>query len=108
MRLPILSHGMRGYRMANTDPGSQPSSESPLGISPQISCRIDDIYGSRSSRHCTGPSWARACVNVPEFKTGSCVSEGSDCEDCFGRCKDQFTSAGGWSIRSTGSIKCPN
>lgn len=78
------------------------------GILPQISCRIDDIYGTRSKRQCTGPRWARVCVNVPEFKTGSCVSQGGDCEDCFGNCKDQFTSAGGWRIKSTGSIKCPN
>jgi hypothetical protein len=84
------------------------ATESDDGVLPQISCRIGDIYGTRTKRECRGPRWARVCVNVPEFKQGACVSEGANCEDCFARCKDQFTSAGGWSIKSTGTIKCPN
>ena len=76
------------------------------GISSQSHCKIGDIYGTRSTQRCTGPSWARVCVDVPEFKQGACESDGANCEECFANCKNQFTSAGGWSIRNTGSIDC--
>jgi hypothetical protein len=99
MFLPPQTSGL-SYRVSICEPGR--------GVTPQISCRIDDIYGTRTGEHCEKVLGHKICWPVPEFKTGSCVSEGADCEDCFGRCKDQFTSAGGWAIKSTGSIKCPN
>ena len=106
MVIPRQTRGVVRLRISST--GDE-------GISPHaISCRIDDIYGVRGGgchEKCSGHGILRHCwpeCTTPEFKTGSCVSQGADCEDCFARCKDQFTSAGGWSIKSTGSIKCPN
>ena len=75
-------------------------------IQPQaVSCKLD-LTGRRTRRHCEGPSWARVCVNVPEFKEGQCRENGRDCTDCFGRCRDQFTSAGGWTISSEWGRQC--
>ena len=75
-------------------------------IRPQaVRCKLD-LTGKRTSRHCHGPRWARVCVNVPEFKEGQCREHGRDCTDCFGRCRDQFTSAGGWRIASEWGRQC--
>lgn len=76
-----------------------------FSIIPSISCKLD-LTGKRTRRRCTGPPWARVCVNVPEFKEGQCRENGSDCTDCYGRCRDQFTSAGGWTIASEWGREC--
>ena len=99
MKLPELKIAASVVQL-NTDPEN--------GVEPQIFCRIGDIVGTRTKRRCTGPRWARVCVNVPEVKHGACHSDGADCNDCFARCKSQFTSAGGWHIKNVGSMKCPN
>lgn len=98
MKLPQLNIAATGFLDVNSEDG----------VVPQIFCRIGDIVGTRTRRECTGPRWARVCVNVPEVKHGACHSDGADCNDCFSRCKEQFTSAGGWDIKNVGSMKCPN
>lgn len=76
------------------------------GITPQaVSCKLD-LTGRRTRRVCRGPRWARVCANVPQVKEGQCREHGSDCTDCFGRCRDQFTRAGGWRIMSEWGREC--
>ncbi|PRQ00598.1 hypothetical protein [Enhygromyxa salina] len=64
----------------------------------QVKCSIDEIYGTRWRKTWYGGYW--------EFKYGTCVEYGTDCSDCFARCKDQFTSAGGWTIKHTKGEEC--
>lgn len=65
------------------------------GILPQATCHIPSIHGIRWKKPC------RWCPKVPEYKQGSCSDVGADCGDCLARCRNQFTSAGGWSIKAT-------
>lgn len=77
------------------------------GIEPQrVKCKLD-LTGQRTKRVCTNRPWGgRWCVNVPEGKEGQCREHGRDCTDCYSRCRDQFTSAGGWTIRSEWGREC--
>jgi hypothetical protein len=82
------------------------SSRIDAGIVPLATCTIPVISGTRTHQQCTRVFGRKVCVNVPEFKTGSCTESGADCTDCFARCKSQFTDAGGWSIKSTSGETC--
>src|SRR5262245_8996843 len=92
--------------------GAQMSRETGLraalaGVEPQaVSCKLD-LTGKRTPRKCTNrPLGGRWCVNVPEGKEGQCREHGADCTECFARCRDQFTSAGGWTIASEWGREC--
>lgn len=95
MRLPVVTAGIRRN-------GGVMSSTSRDGIEPQrVKCELS-LTGSRTGR--CGPSWAR--FNCPEFKEGQCIEYGEGCDDCLSKCRDQFTSAGGWSVRSEWGRQC--
>ena len=98
MKLPFQTSGVRRSSLAS-------SVTIVDSMQPSVSCKLD-LTGKRTSEHCTGPSWARVCVNVPEGKEGQCRENGNDCTECFGRCRDQFTSAGGWTIASEWGREC--
>jgi hypothetical protein len=99
MKLPLQSAGL-GQTLQDL------ASEGGDGITPQrVRCQAD-YTAKRSTRHCSGPRWARVCVNVPEFKEGQWQEFGEDCGSCEAAGRNNATSAGGWTMMSEWGRQC--
>ncbi len=89
--------------------GAVPAAESAPdgdGILPtQVRCQAD-YTAKRTRRQCSGPRWARVCVNVPEVKEGRYIAFGGDCGGCMATGRSDATSAGGWTIMSEWGRQC--
>ena len=101
MRLPMIATSVDRISLVDSNTMIEVD-----GIEPQrVACKLD-LTGRRTRRECHGPSWARVCVNVPQGKEGQCREFGNNCTNCLGKCRDQFTRAGGWTVASEWGRQC--